>query len=143
MHSFGEIFPFIRGSGIHNARAEDTRELFAALSGFSRASRVAIVSFQRRPSSHPPAISAGILHKLQFFVSLVTFHRQTKNAALSNDVLISQPLILYGAKSQLLTANRCLDYASGPPSANFSAVSRVAISSMNRSISPTITAGKL
>jgi hypothetical protein len=45
--------------------AADIRELLAALSGISRASRLHFVSIQRFLPCFLPAISAGNLHKLQ------------------------------------------------------------------------------
>jgi hypothetical protein len=66
---FGGILPFIRGNGSANCDAVDAREPLAALSGFSRASRVANVSFQRHSPLFPPANSAGKRHKLHFRIS--------------------------------------------------------------------------
>jgi hypothetical protein len=60
------LLPLNRCNGIRKFRAADIREPTAALSGNSRASRVAFVSFQRHAPVMPPAISAGNMQKMQF-----------------------------------------------------------------------------
>jgi hypothetical protein len=62
---FRRIVPLYPLQRHDNDDAADMTEPFAALSGNSRASRVAIVSIQRHTPSHPPVISAEVLHKLQ------------------------------------------------------------------------------
>ncbi len=63
---FGGFLSHIRGCGTDICDAADTPDPTAALSGFSRVSRLPVVSFQRLAPLIPPAISAGNMQKLQF-----------------------------------------------------------------------------
>ncbi len=62
---FGGFLPQNRCGGTPYCTAVASREKSAALSGISRASRIAIISIQRLAPVFTPAISAGILQNLQ------------------------------------------------------------------------------